>query len=96
MSLPPSLSSADRVLRVSGVLAADVDGETVIMDVEKGLYFGLDAIGSDIWKRLATPISAAELAAELVKDYEAEVAIIEADVSALFKRLIEQGLVEIV
>lgn len=91
----PSLAAADRLRRIPGVLAADVDGEMVMMDVGKGVYYGLDAIGSDIWKRLETPVSAAELAAELAKDYEADVATIEADVLALFKRLVEQGLAEV-
>lgn len=92
---PPSVAAADRLRRVPGLLAADVDGEVVMMDVEKGVYYGLDAIGSDVWKRLEAPISAAELAAELAKDYDADVATIEADVLALFNRLVEQGLAEV-
>lgn len=91
----PPIAAADRLRRVPGLLAADVDGEMVMMDVEKGVYYGLDAIGSDIWKRLETPVSAAELAAELVKDYEADAATIETDVLALFNRLVEQGLAEV-
>lgn len=92
---PSPLAAADRLRRVPSLLAADVDGEMVMMDVEKGVYYGLDAIGSDIWKRLETPISAAELAAELAKAYEADVATIEADVLVLFNRLVEQGLAEV-
>lgn len=101
MSLPapsssaPSVAAADRLRRVASLLAADVDGEMVMMDVEKGVYYGLDAIGSDIWKRLETPLSAAELAAELVEDYDADVATIEADVLTLFNRLVQQGLAEV-
>lgn len=95
MSPIPSLSPVDRLRRVPNLLSTDIDGEVVMMDVEKGLYFGLDAVGSDIWKRLETPVSAAELAAELVKDYDADTATIEADVLALFNRLVEQGLAEV-
>ncbi|PWC53004.1 hypothetical protein TSO221_12255 [Azospirillum sp. TSO22-1] len=91
----PSLDRNTRVRRVVDVLATEVDGEVVMMDVEKGVYFGLDAIGTDIWKRLETPTTAAALASDLSRHYDAEAATIERDVLALLSGMAEQGLVEI-
>lgn len=88
------LDRTTRLRRAADVLATEVDGEMVMMDVEKGLYFGLDAIGTDVWKRLEAPATAGELAAALSRDYDAEADAIERDVLDLLASLAEQGLVE--
>jgi hypothetical protein len=77
------------------VLSTEVEGEVVMMDMENGLYFGLDAIGTDIWNRLERPMTLAELTAVLAEDYAADVETIAQDVSALLRDMAENGLVEI-
>ncbi|HYH37821.1 MAG TPA: PqqD family peptide modification chaperone [Azospirillum sp.] len=89
-----SLDRATRLKRADDVLATEVDGEMVMMDIEKGVYFGLDAVGTDIWKRLEAPVTAAELAEGLSLDYDADPATIERDVLALLTAMADQGLVE--
>ena len=37
----------------NGQLAATVDQEIVILSVERGSYYGLDDIGSEIWQQMA-------------------------------------------
>lgn len=64
------------------------------MDVEKGLYFGLDTIASDVWSRLQTPVTVTELAQDLSRTYAADVDVIEADVIPLLREMVAQGLVE--
>lgn len=90
-----ALDRTTRFRRSADVLAAEVDGEMVMMDVERGVYVGLDAIGTDIWKRLEAPAMAAELASILSEEYDADPATIERDVLALLSSLTEQGLVEV-
>lgn len=96
--MPPlsgaALDHTTRLKQAADVLATEVNGEMVMMDVEKGVYFGLDAIGTDIWKRLEVPVTAAELTDMLSRDYDAEPAVIERDVLALLSSMAEQGLVE--
>ena len=84
-----------RFCRVADVLTTEVGGEMVIMDVEKGVYFGLDPIGTDIWNRLEKSMTVAALAAALMQVYDADIASIERDVLALLTRMVEQGLVEV-
>ena len=90
-----TLDRAARVRRAADVLTTEVEGELVMMDVEKGVYFGLDAIGTDIWKRLEAPVAVADLAAGLVRDYDAEPETIERDVLALLTDMTARGLVEV-
>jgi hypothetical protein len=77
------------------VLSAEVDGEIVMMSIEQGRYFGLDDIGSDIWKRIDPPCSFAELIDRLATDYDADRATIAADVRALLSRMAAQDVVRL-
>lgn len=90
-----ALDRTTRVRRTTEVLATEVDGEMVMMDIDKGLYFGLDPVGTAVWKRLDEPTTAAELVDGLVLEYDADAATIERDVLALLTSLTEQGLLEI-
>ena len=91
----PAIVSATRISRSPAVLTAEVDGEIVMMSIEQGRYFGLDDIGSDIWKRLEQPCSFATLVDRLAADYAADRATIAADVEALLGRMAAQDVVRL-
>lgn len=80
----------------STLLSAELDGETVLMSLANGRYYGLDAVGSDVWRRLATPICVRDVCTELAKYYDGEAVQIEHDVLALLVQLRDEGLVEVV
>lgn len=76
-------------------LSAEVDGETVLMSVEQGRYFGLDAIGGDVWHRLESPVRVSDLCAALAADYDGAPDVIERDVLDLLGRMAARGLIEV-
>lgn len=76
------------------VLATEVAGEATMMDMESGVFFGLDSIGTDMWRRLEQPMSLASLADAMSRKYAADPATIERDLSALLLTMAEHGLVE--
>jgi hypothetical protein len=82
------------VCRKSDVLAAEVGGEVVLMSVAQWHYFGLNAIGTDIWKRLEQRQSVAALCAGLAADYDGEAQAIEHDVIELLNKLAARNLLE--
>jgi hypothetical protein len=89
------LTDATMISRSPSVLTAEVDGEVVMMSIEQGRYFGLDDIGSDIWKRLEPPCSFADLIERLAADYEADRATIAADVRAMLASMAKQDVVRL-
>lgn len=89
------ISDATIVSRSASVLTAEVDGEIVMMSIEQGHYFGLDDIGSDIWKRLDPPCSVGALIDGLLADYEADRETIVADLRALLERMAAHGVVRL-
>ncbi len=90
-----ALTPATIVCRKSDLLTAEVNGEIVLMSVQDGLYFGLNAIGSDIWRRLETPVQVAALCAALTADYQGQASVIERDVLDLLETLATKHLIEI-
>jgi hypothetical protein len=90
-----AIADATIVSRSPSVLTAEVDGEIVMMSIERGHYFGLDYIGSDIWKRIQPPCSFAALIDGLVGDYEADRATIITDVKNLLGHMVERDIVRL-
>jgi hypothetical protein len=89
------IGDATMISRSPTVVTAEVDGEIVMMSIEQGRYFGLDDIGSDIWKRIEPPCSFATLIDGLAADYESDRATIAADVQSLLGRMVEQDVVRL-
>jgi hypothetical protein len=89
------ITDGTMISRSPAVLAADVQGEIVMMSIERGQYFGLDDIGSDIWKRIEPPCSFADLIDSLAVAYDADRTTITNDVRALLGRMAEQDVVRL-
>jgi hypothetical protein len=90
-----AIADAAIVSRSPTVLTAEVDGEIVMMSIEEGHYFGLDQIGSDIWKRIERPCSFAALIDGLAADYEADRTTIVTDVQNLLGHMVERDIVRL-
>lgn len=90
---PETIDDQTLVSRTSTLLVAPVHDETVMMDIEKGHYYGLDDIGSEIWRRLEAPRRFGELVDSLVADFEADRAVIAQDVRAFLSIMAEHKVV---
>jgi len=93
--MPTPLSLASVIQWSSDQLAATVNNEVVILNIERGSYYGLDDVGTDIWQRLATPVRIEALCDALMAKYDANRAVIERDLIALLERLVGEGLVSV-
>jgi len=83
-----------RVRVAANVFAREFDGELVIVDLEKGDYFGLDAVGARAWQGLSAGRSPREIAAEMVSEFDVEPQRLVADLVTLTRELAERRLVE--
>lgn len=84
------------VSQAAGLVAADMDGEKVMLNIEKGKYYGLDLIGSRIWVLLEKPQSAREMVDVLLKEYNVDEKTCRHDVLKYLNKLYDQGLIDIV
>jgi hypothetical protein len=83
------------VVRNPDLPEAPVDDDLIILDVARGHYVGLDAIGREIWDGLASPITLADLCAKLSRRFNASVETIAQDVAVFIRELLDQGLISI-
>ena len=90
MTLALPLSTA--VMRDPDIIATDMDGETVMMSIEQGSYYGLGGVGPFVWEQLAEPLSVEELCRRVLEEFEIDQATCQADGFAFVDDLLEKGI----
>lgn len=80
---------------VEGVVCRDLDGEMVLLNLNSGIYFGLDAVGTQVWHLLQSQSSVGDVVKALLEEYEVAAARCEQDVMDLVSRLLDKGLLQI-
>ena len=90
-----SLSLSSRVKVSDDTLFQELSGETVLLELSRGVYYGLDEVGTRIWNLLAEGRSLEETVDVLVKEYDVDRARGAADVLRLVGELEERRLLEI-
>lgn len=92
--MPPApLTLDDRLVIPTSVVSRDLDGETVMLNLESGVYFGLDAIGSVIWTHLQQPTRLRDIRDRLVAEFDVDDDRAAADLLELSEQLVARGLV---
>jgi hypothetical protein len=76
------------------VLVQEIEGQSAILHLEANEYFGLDDVGTDIWRAATNGATVGEAIDYLSAVYEVEYEKLKDDVLALLDRLRELGLVE--
>ena len=56
-----------------------VGDETVLLHLENGTYYGLDAVGTRIWELIKDGVSPVTICAALAEEYRVPIASIETD-----------------
>ena len=78
----------------ASVVAQEVDGETVIVDLGSGLYFGLDPVGTRIWQLLSQNGSRESVVRTMLSEFAVDEERLRRDLEALLADLRARGLVE--
>ncbi|WP_031525671.1 PqqD family protein [Dyadobacter crusticola] len=81
----------------SDQISSKVAGETVILNHNKGAYYGLDEVGVLVWDTLEKgPQTIEELCNVVVSEYDVDLDTCKGDIDTLLKDLISEKLVETV
>ena len=79
-------------MRNDGLIEAEVENEIVALNVEKGTCYGLNPVGSRIWRLIAEPRSVHEICAKLLTEYKVEPSTCERQTLDLLEELRAEGL----
>jgi|SRR6185503_11515117 hypothetical protein len=84
------------VKRSDRQVAANLDGEVAILDLDKGLYFGLQDVGAHVWEALQKPQSVEDLCATILAHFDVEPEVCRADLVKFLASLHEIGMIDVV
>lgn len=89
------ISESSIVVTASDQVSSDLGGEAVILNMESGVYHGLNEVGARVWNLIEQPKTVKEIKDILVEEYEVEPQICQNDLFALLKDLQAAGLIEV-
>ncbi|WP_089936115.1 PqqD family protein [Candidatus Entotheonella palauensis] len=89
------ISSTQRVRALPHVLVRELDGESILLDLDSECYFGLDTIGTYFWTTLCQSTSTEVAYHKILETYEVEAERLRHDLEYLIDTLAQHGLVKI-
>ena len=89
-SAMPDVSGRLRVHR--SVLSRELAGETVLLNLESGVYYGLDAVGTRAWNLLAEERTLADVCTIMLEEFEVTHDTLQQDLTTLVRELCEKQL----
>ncbi|WP_194191082.1 lasso peptide biosynthesis PqqD family chaperone [Clostridium chrysemydis] len=75
--------------------SSDLNGEKVMMNLNLGMYFGLNEVGSRIWEIIKDKKTQDEIVELLVEEYNVELDICKSEVQYFLDRLEENELITV-
>ena len=88
-----STLTLDTTLVVSPeVVSQELEGELVLLSLDRAEYFGLNATGTHIWNGLVKGLPLGDIATGLAEAFDVDLERARADVLTLARTLVSQGL----
>jgi hypothetical protein len=81
-----------RLYIADDVVFRDLAGESVLLNLSTGTYFGLDAVGTRLWHLIGEHGSTALAIETLLTEYDVDELRLQKDVNALIDQLLAKGL----
>lgn len=91
---PEQISSGEMVSRREDVIACNLMEETVLLDLQSGVYFGLDPVGTRIWAMMGSPRRINDICGDLLQEFDVDARTCESSVRQFVTELAGKHLVE--
>lgn len=89
------VTPTSRFVQRQSAISAEVDGEVVALDAARGVCFGLNLVGSRVWKLLERPTQAEAICTVLMAEFEVDADTCRSQVTDLLTSLHNEGLIEL-
>lgn len=90
-----SVSFASRLRATENVLIQEIRGEIMFLNMASESYFGLDAVGSRMYRTLVSADSIQSAFDALLQEYDVEEARLRSDLQDLISKLLDHGLLRV-
>lgn len=89
------LSRSSTIVVSKDVVSCDLGGETAMLDMKEGVYYGLNEMGTFIWEFIQEPVTIQTIIDKVLAEYDVDEATCYNDLKELVEQMVENGLVEI-
>jgi hypothetical protein len=90
------MSESKRMVRVSAsALSRELQGETVLLQLDSGEYFGLDEIATRIWQLIVEKGDLREVEAAMLDEFDVDRAVLSQDLARVVDELVAKQLIEV-
>jgi hypothetical protein len=83
----------ERFIQNKAIVQSKIGEEVVMLDMDSGFYFGLNSVASVIWGLMANEICFEALIDQLMKQFDVERFLCEADTKELLDQLLEKNII---
>ena len=90
------LSRSSTIVVSKDVVSCDLGGETAMLDMKEGVYYGLNEMGTIIWEFIQEPVTIQEIVDNILEEYEVDEETCFADLVELIEQMVENKLIETV
>lgn len=80
------------LMAITDHASCELGGEAVVLNLNSGVYYGLDAVGTLVWRLIQRPRSLAELRDQITEEFDVTAERCEADLVAFATSLRALGL----
>lgn len=90
----PRFSKKTVIQASKNQVSSNLGDEAVILNHDKGVYYGLNSTGAYVWNLIQKPKRFEDICEALVKEYDIEPKRSERDVTKILSDMLKQGLIE--
>lgn len=85
------ISLKSQLIRSNDLIATEMDGDIVMLNISTGLYYGVSGVGTRIWELLERPTNINELVQIISREYEVDEETCQKDLQVFLQDLLNQG-----
>ncbi len=88
-----TIAPDSQFVRNPDLIATDMDGDTVMMSIERGEYYGVSGVGTRIWELLGEPVTISNIVTTICAEFEINEATCQEDAERFISELMDNGIV---
>ena len=90
-----ALSPTSKIVAAPDQVSSELAGESVILNLKTGLYYGLNEVGAKIWETIQSPKTFPEICEAIIAEYDVPPEECTQDIEELLDDMIKAKLVEV-
>lgn len=91
----PTSDSKQHYRRNPDLIAADMDGDVVMMSIDRGDYYGIGGVGARVWELLESPKTLDDIVQTICREFEVDQVRCHVDMARFLDELQAHGVVSL-